>query len=59
PIDDHPLLQVNSPLVDSGSGPLAPQDRWSREKHIDLVNVIGEPLEIEPRMLIEALKEEG
>nr|GEX22203.1 retrovirus-related Pol polyprotein from transposon TNT 1-94 [Tanacetum cinerariifolium] len=44
PIDDHPLLQVNSPLVDSGSGPLAPQDRWSREKHIDLVNVIGEPL---------------
>ncbi|GJX77822.1 hypothetical protein Tco_0324633 [Tanacetum coccineum] len=24
--------------------PLVPQDRWFREKHIDLVNIIGEPL---------------
>ncbi|GKB76046.1 hypothetical protein Tco_0942941, partial [Tanacetum coccineum] len=63
-----------------------PQDRWSREKHIELVNIIGEPLagittrsrirdsdatsaseclyvnfisEIQPKKLIEALKEEG
>ncbi|GJX19621.1 retrovirus-related pol polyprotein from transposon TNT 1-94 [Tanacetum coccineum] len=26
------------------SHPLTPQDRWSREKHIKLVNIIGEPL---------------
>ncbi|GKA46874.1 retrovirus-related pol polyprotein from transposon TNT 1-94 [Tanacetum coccineum] len=26
------------------SGPLVLQDRWSIEKHIDLVNIIGEPL---------------
>ncbi|GJX06047.1 retrovirus-related pol polyprotein from transposon TNT 1-94 [Tanacetum coccineum] len=65
---------------------LVPQDRWSREKHIELVNIIGEPLagittrskirdsdatsaseclyvnflfEMEPKKLIEALKEEG
>nr|GEU92977.1 uncharacterized mitochondrial protein AtMg00810-like [Tanacetum cinerariifolium] len=44
PINDHPLLQVNSPLADSISGPHVPQDRWSREKHIELVNIIGKPL---------------
>ncbi|GJU96629.1 retrovirus-related pol polyprotein from transposon TNT 1-94 [Tanacetum coccineum] len=43
-IDDQPLLQINSPLADSVSGPLVPQGRWSREKHIKLVNIIGEPL---------------
>ncbi|GJZ83425.1 retrovirus-related pol polyprotein from transposon TNT 1-94, partial [Tanacetum coccineum] len=35
----HPpliLLQITNPL--------APQDRWSREKHIELVNIICEPL---------------
>ncbi|GJX13604.1 retrovirus-related pol polyprotein from transposon TNT 1-94 [Tanacetum coccineum] len=64
---------------------LVPQDRWSREKHIKLVNIIDEPLagittrsrirdsyaalafecfyvnflaEMEPKKLIEALKEE-
>ncbi|GJR26772.1 hypothetical protein Tco_1103004 [Tanacetum coccineum] len=63
-----------------------PKDRWSREKHIKLVNIIGKPLagittrsrirdsdaasaskclyvnffsEMEPKKLIEALKEEG
>ncbi|GKE67596.1 retrovirus-related pol polyprotein from transposon TNT 1-94, partial [Tanacetum coccineum] len=30
------LLQITNPL--------APQDRWSRDKHIELVNIIGEPL---------------
>nr|GEV26485.1 retrovirus-related Pol polyprotein from transposon TNT 1-94 [Tanacetum cinerariifolium] len=44
PIDDQPVLQVNSPLADSVSGLPIPQDRWSREKHIKLVNIIGEPL---------------
>nr|GEU81096.1 retrovirus-related Pol polyprotein from transposon TNT 1-94 [Tanacetum cinerariifolium] len=59
-IDDQPLLQVNLPLDDYVSGPPVPQDRWSREKHIELVNIIGEPLaEIEPKKLIEALEEEG
>ncbi|GKC28893.1 retrovirus-related pol polyprotein from transposon TNT 1-94, partial [Tanacetum coccineum] len=30
------LLQITNPF--------APQDRWSRDKHIELVNIIGEPL---------------
>ncbi|GKC75715.1 hypothetical protein Tco_1126489, partial [Tanacetum coccineum] len=37
-------------------GPPLPQDRWSRDGHIELVNIIGEPL-IEPKRLSEALKE--
>nr|GEV51751.1 hypothetical protein [Tanacetum cinerariifolium] len=44
PIDDQHALYVISPLAVSGSGPPVPQDRWSRDKHIDLVNIIGEPL---------------
>ncbi|GJY88044.1 retrovirus-related pol polyprotein from transposon TNT 1-94, partial [Tanacetum coccineum] len=27
------------------TNPLSPQDRWSRDKHIELVNIIGEPLD--------------
>nr|GEY08502.1 retrovirus-related Pol polyprotein from transposon TNT 1-94 [Tanacetum cinerariifolium] len=44
PIDDQPALYVISPLADSVSGQPVPQDRWSREKQIELVNIIGEPL---------------
>nr|GFB42750.1 hypothetical protein [Tanacetum cinerariifolium] len=44
PINDQPLLQINSPIADFVSGLLVPQDRWSKEKHIELVNIIGEPL---------------
>nr|GEW16631.1 retrovirus-related Pol polyprotein from transposon TNT 1-94 [Tanacetum cinerariifolium] len=44
PIIDQILLQVKSPLADSVSDPPVPQDKWSREKHIELVNIIGEPL---------------
>ncbi|GJR75517.1 retrovirus-related pol polyprotein from transposon TNT 1-94 [Tanacetum coccineum] len=44
PIDVQPLHQINSPLADSVSDPPIPHDRWSRENHIDLVNIIGEPL---------------
>nr|GEX57600.1 retrovirus-related Pol polyprotein from transposon TNT 1-94 [Tanacetum cinerariifolium] len=44
PIDDQPALYVISPLADSISGPPVPQDIWSREKLIVLVNIIGEPL---------------
>nr|GFD12724.1 hypothetical protein [Tanacetum cinerariifolium] len=60
PINDQPLLQINSPIADFVSGLLVPQDRWSKEKHIELVNIIGEPLaEIKTKRLIEALEEEG
>ncbi|GKC49589.1 retrovirus-related pol polyprotein from transposon TNT 1-94 [Tanacetum coccineum] len=50
-----------SPSIPSQtSKPLAPQDRWLRDRHIELVNIIGEPLDgIEPKRLIEALEEEG
>nr|GEV17078.1 putative reverse transcriptase domain-containing protein [Tanacetum cinerariifolium] len=44
PLNDvQPLLQVSSSLADSVSSLPVPQDRWSREKHIDLVNIISEP----------------
>nr|GEX38785.1 hypothetical protein [Tanacetum cinerariifolium] len=33
-----------SPTPSIPSKPLAPQDRWSRDKHIKLVNIIGEPM---------------
>ncbi|GJX43039.1 retrovirus-related pol polyprotein from transposon TNT 1-94 [Tanacetum coccineum] len=36
-----PLSSITSQSI----SPLAPQDRWSREKHIELVNIIGEPLD--------------
>ncbi|GJR16141.1 retrovirus-related pol polyprotein from transposon TNT 1-94 [Tanacetum coccineum] len=38
---------LNYPFFDSAEchdTVLIPQDRWSREKHIELVNIIGEPL---------------
>nr|GFA30094.1 retrovirus-related Pol polyprotein from transposon TNT 1-94 [Tanacetum cinerariifolium] len=61
-------VQPTPILSPSAEGTLqhpVPQDRWSREKHIELVNIIGEPLavnflsEMEPKKLIEALEEEG
>ncbi|GJR97017.1 retrovirus-related pol polyprotein from transposon TNT 1-94 [Tanacetum coccineum] len=33
-----------SPSTEAILQTLVPQDRWSREKHIELVNIIGEPL---------------
>ncbi|GJS79869.1 hypothetical protein Tco_0729750 [Tanacetum coccineum] len=33
-----------NPIVESTLQPPVPQGRWSREKHIELVNIIGEPL---------------
>ncbi|GJX53592.1 retrovirus-related pol polyprotein from transposon TNT 1-94 [Tanacetum coccineum] len=63
PIDDQPLLQVNSPLADSVSGPPVPQDRCrirdseAASAHECLyVNFLSDP---EPKRLIEALEEEG
>nr|GEV45350.1 hypothetical protein [Tanacetum cinerariifolium] len=44
--DVHPLLQISLPLADSVSGSLVPQDRRSKEKHINLVNIISKPLAV-------------
>nr|GEX42076.1 retrovirus-related Pol polyprotein from transposon TNT 1-94 [Tanacetum cinerariifolium] len=33
----QPLPQINSPVANSVSGSPVPQDKWSREKHIELV----------------------
>ncbi|GJR69562.1 hypothetical protein Tco_0015627 [Tanacetum coccineum] len=40
----EPSPIIISPPVDVFINPPIPQDRWSIEKHIDLVNIIGEPL---------------
>ncbi|GJR23526.1 retrovirus-related pol polyprotein from transposon TNT 1-94 [Tanacetum coccineum] len=43
--DNLQISEVVPSLITSQSiVPLTPQDRWSREKHIELVNIIGEPL---------------
>ncbi|GKE95563.1 hypothetical protein Tco_1580418 [Tanacetum coccineum] len=86
PISDVQPLPTISPSAGVILQTPVPQDRWSREKNIELVNIIGEPLagiitrsritdsdaalaseclyvnflsEMEPKKLIEALKEEG
>ncbi|GKB68352.1 retrovirus-related pol polyprotein from transposon TNT 1-94 [Tanacetum coccineum] len=38
------LLESVEPQNNVITEPIIPQDRWSREKHIYLVNIIGEPL---------------
>ncbi|GJS69563.1 hypothetical protein Tco_0702404 [Tanacetum coccineum] len=44
PISEAELSTTEvSPSAEVFSTPPAPQDRWSREKHIELVNIIGEP----------------
>nr|GEU37484.1 hypothetical protein [Tanacetum cinerariifolium] len=82
----EPSTTTISPSTEVNTHLLVPQDRWSKEKHTELVNIIGEPLasittksgtidskaapaheclyvkflfEIEPKKLVEALKEEG
>ncbi|GJY76124.1 hypothetical protein Tco_0481240 [Tanacetum coccineum] len=40
----EPSPTIISPSAEISINPHIPQDRWSREKHIDLVNIIGEPL---------------
>ncbi|GKF62580.1 hypothetical protein Tco_0182634 [Tanacetum coccineum] len=37
----------------------APQDRWSKDKHIELVNIIDFLSEEEPKKVSEALKHPG
>ncbi|GJR01564.1 retrovirus-related pol polyprotein from transposon TNT 1-94 [Tanacetum coccineum] len=54
-IDVRSLPQINPPSTNSVNGPPISQDRWSRNQHIELVNII----EIEPKKLMESLEEEG
>ncbi|GKD13854.1 retrovirus-related pol polyprotein from transposon TNT 1-94 [Tanacetum coccineum] len=42
--DDQPPLTTISPSTNVIIQTPIPQDRWSTEKHIELVNIIGEPL---------------
>ncbi|GJR96952.1 retrovirus-related pol polyprotein from transposon TNT 1-94 [Tanacetum coccineum] len=44
PINDVQPSPTMSPSDDVILQTLVPQDRWSREKHIELVNIIDEPL---------------
>ncbi|GJU56120.1 reverse transcriptase domain-containing protein [Tanacetum coccineum] len=41
--DDQPTLAISPSAKVILQNPV-PQDRWSRKKHIELVNIIGEPL---------------
>ncbi|GJQ97423.1 retrovirus-related pol polyprotein from transposon TNT 1-94 [Tanacetum coccineum] len=41
--DDQPAPIVSPPAEEIFQNPV-PQDKWSRDKHIELVNIIGEPL---------------
>ncbi|GKD94201.1 retrovirus-related pol polyprotein from transposon TNT 1-94 [Tanacetum coccineum] len=44
PTSDDQLEQIISPSAEVILQNPVPQDRWSREKHIKLVNIIGKPL---------------
>ncbi|GJX37570.1 hypothetical protein Tco_0250873 [Tanacetum coccineum] len=44
PISDVQPTPILSPSAEGILQPPVPQDRWSREKHIELANIIGEPL---------------
>ncbi|GJW84391.1 retrovirus-related pol polyprotein from transposon TNT 1-94 [Tanacetum coccineum] len=44
PTEDMERALLIREVVPSSSNPPLPQDRWSRDKHIELVNIIGEPL---------------
>ncbi|GJX12774.1 retrovirus-related pol polyprotein from transposon TNT 1-94 [Tanacetum coccineum] len=44
PISDVQHSPIISPSAKGIFQTPVPQDRWSREKHIELVNIIGEPL---------------
>ncbi|GKA29677.1 retrovirus-related pol polyprotein from transposon TNT 1-94, partial [Tanacetum coccineum] len=60
PISDVQPSPTILPSADVTLQTPVPQDRWSREKHIELVNIIVNFLfEMEPKKLIEALEEEG
>ncbi|GJS79717.1 hypothetical protein Tco_0729598 [Tanacetum coccineum] len=41
--EDETSPTTDSPAAEVFKHPPVPQDRWSREKHIDLVNILGEP----------------
>nr|GEU75063.1 hypothetical protein [Tanacetum cinerariifolium] len=43
-ISDVQPTPILSPSAEGILQPYVPQDRWSRKKHIELVNIIGEPL---------------
>ncbi|GJV18590.1 retrovirus-related pol polyprotein from transposon TNT 1-94 [Tanacetum coccineum] len=49
----------NPPLPIPSVVTLAPQDRWSQDKHIELVNIIDFLSEEEPKMVFEALQHPG
>ncbi|GJR69811.1 retrovirus-related pol polyprotein from transposon TNT 1-94 [Tanacetum coccineum] len=57
PISDIQSSPTISPSAEVVLQTPIPQDRWSKEKHIELVNIFSEPLK--PKKLIEALEEEG
>ncbi|GJR82666.1 retrovirus-related pol polyprotein from transposon TNT 1-94 [Tanacetum coccineum] len=61
PINEvDPLPIIISPSTDVNFDTLDPQDRWSRNKQILLVNILDIPQAgIEPKKVIKALEEEG
>ncbi|GKD46087.1 retrovirus-related pol polyprotein from transposon TNT 1-94, partial [Tanacetum coccineum] len=56
--DAIPIL-IGPFLLISSMASLSPQDRWSNDKHIELVNIIDFLSEEEPKKVSEALKHPG
>ncbi|GJY18656.1 retrovirus-related pol polyprotein from transposon TNT 1-94, partial [Tanacetum coccineum] len=56
----HDTIPIPNPSLSIPSRTsLAPQDRWSQDKHIELVNIINFLSEEEPKNVFEALKHPG
>ncbi|GJW55012.1 retrovirus-related pol polyprotein from transposon TNT 1-94 [Tanacetum coccineum] len=52
-------IQTETPTITPSLATPAPQDRWSRDKHIELVNIMDFLSKEEPKKVFEALKHLG
>ncbi|GKA57317.1 retrovirus-related pol polyprotein from transposon TNT 1-94 [Tanacetum coccineum] len=56
---ENTILIPNPPLPIPSVATLAPQDRWSQEKHIEMVNIIDFLSKEEPKKVFDALQHPG
>ncbi|GKA19734.1 retrovirus-related pol polyprotein from transposon TNT 1-94, partial [Tanacetum coccineum] len=54
-----PIIQTETPTITPYLPSSTPQDRWSRDKHIELVNIVDFLFEEEPKKVSEALMHSG
>ncbi|GKA18349.1 hypothetical protein Tco_0698186 [Tanacetum coccineum] len=53
------IIQTETPTTTPSLTTLAPQDRWFRDKHIELINIVDFQSDAEPKKVSEALNHPG